>query len=99
MKNVFVVMMFVCCVSFVVVQPVLAANVDQASGSEIVSLVNVNDATLVDLTALPGVGKVTAERIVAFRTENGPFKTVDDLILVKGVGEKVLEEIRPLVKI
>ena len=99
MKNVFVVMMLVCCVSFVVVQPVLAANVDQASGSEIVSLVNVNDATLVDLTALPGVGKVTAERIVAFRTENGPFKTVDDLILVKGVGEKVLEEIRPLVKI
>lgn len=99
MKKFMTIIMFVCCAGFIVAQPVLAANAEKASGSEVVSQLNVNDASLVDLTALPGVGKVTAEKIVAFRTENGPFKSVDDLIQVKGVGKKVLEKIRPFVTI
>jgi len=99
MKKVVAIIMFVCCVGFVVVPPVLAANQAMEKASEVVNLLNVNDASPVDLTTLPGVGKVTAEKIVAFRTENGPFKSVDDLIMVKGVGKKVLEKIRPLVTI
>ena len=99
MKNVIAITMFVCCLGLVVAQPVLAANTELASGAEVISQLNVNDASLVDLTALPGIGKVTAEKIVSFRTENGPFKSVDDLILVKGVGKKVLEKIRPYVTI
>lgn len=99
MKKVVAIVMLVCCVGFVVVSPVLAANQTVGAGSEVIDLLNVNDATQVDLIALPGVGKVTAEKIIAFRNENGPFKSVDDLIMVKGVGKKVLEKIRPLVTI
>jgi competence protein ComEA len=41
--------------------------------------------------ALEGIGAVRAEAIVAYRTEHGPFRSVDELALVKGVGEKTLE--------
>ncbi len=58
------------------------------------TVVNVNTATVEQLQSLPGIGGVTAERIVAYRTQNGPFATVDDLVKVKGVGSKVLEKVR-----
>jgi len=57
-------------------------------------LIDINTATAAELTALPGVGKVTAERIVAHREENGPFKSVDALTQVKGVGAKTLDKFR-----
>lgn len=59
--------------------------------------VNLNTATAEQLGALPGVGEVTAKAILDFRQMNGPFKKVDDLLQVKGIGEKKLEAIRPLV--
>jgi len=99
MKKIIIAVLFVCCTALVVALPVLAADAGQAASSEVVSLMNVNDATPGDLTTLPGIGEVTAERIVAYRTEHGPFKSVDDLIQVKGIGQKVLEKIRPLVTI
>ena len=55
--------------------------------------INVNTATLAELEALPGVGPVIARRIV----EGRPYRSVDDLARVKGIGKKRLEEIRPLV--
>lgn len=58
---------------------------------------SINNASLKELQKLPGIGKVTAERIVAYRTENGPFANIDDLTKVKGVGKATLEKIRPLV--
>ncbi len=61
--------------------------------------VNVNQATAKQLEALPGVGKVTAEQIVAYRTQKGPFASVDDLGNVKGIGPKTLEKLRPLVAV
>ena len=53
--------------------------------------ININTATVEELTQLQKVGPTTAERIVAYRDANGPFKTVDDLKNVKGIGEKILE--------
>ena len=53
--------------------------------------VNINTASVEELTQLQKVGPKTAERIVAYRNDNGPFKTVDDLKNVKGVGDKILE--------
>ncbi|MBK9664640.1 MAG: helix-hairpin-helix domain-containing protein [Gammaproteobacteria bacterium] len=47
--------------------------------------------------ALQGVGLKKAEAIVAYRNEHGPFKSVDDLVNVKGIGEKSLEKLRPQV--
>lgn len=56
--------------------------------------VNLNTATPVQLESLPGVGPVLAERIVAWRTEHGGFTTVDDLLDVSGIGDKVLAGLR-----
>lgn len=54
-------------------------------------------ATADDLDALPGVGPVTAAAIIAWRDENGPFRSVDDLLEVRGIGEATLDELRDLV--
>jgi comEA protein len=50
--------------------------------------ININTASATDLQALPGVGAKTAQRIVEYRQKNGPFKKVEDLMNVRGVGEK-----------
>lgn len=63
------------------------------------AVVNINTATAAELDTLPGIGPVLAERIVAWRTENGPFLTVDDLGEVSGIGDKVLADVRPLVAV
>ena len=54
--------------------------------------VDINTATAKQLTAVPGIGEVLAERIVEYRSENGAFSSVYDLTAVKGIGEKNLEE-------
>ena len=56
--------------------------------------VDLNRATAQELETLPQVGPVIAERIIEFRTKQGPFKTVDDLLKVQGVGEKLLARLR-----
>jgi competence protein ComEA len=61
--------------------------------------IDLNRATAQDLTQLPGIGEAIAKRIVDFREEHGPFKRVEDLMKVKGVGEKSLEKIRPYVRV
>ncbi len=50
--------------------------------------ININTATAAELQALPGVGAKTAQRIVEYRQKNGPFKKIEDLMNVRGVGEK-----------
>jgi len=53
--------------------------------------VNVNTASATEIAeALVGIGQSKAEAIVAYRKEHGPFKTPDDLVLVKGIGEKTV---------
>ena len=49
---------------------------------------DLNKATVAELQTLPGVGSRTAERIVEFREKNGPFKRIEDLMNVSGIGEK-----------
>jgi len=63
------------------------------------SKVNINAASAAELEALPGVGEVIAQRIVDYRTANGPFGSVDDLLDVSGIGEVTLENIRDLVTV
>jgi len=61
--------------------------------------INVNTATAIELEELPGVGEVIAQAIVDYRTENGPFATVDQLLDVSGIGDATLENIRDLVTV
>lgn len=61
--------------------------------------VNVNTASVAQLETLPGVGKATAERIVEYRQKNGNFKKVEDLMNVRGVGEKSFLRLKPLVTV
>jgi len=61
------------------------------------ALVDLNHATLDELTKLPGVGKKMAEKMLDHRRMNGRFQSVDDLLKIKGVGAKRIEKLRPLV--
>ncbi len=59
--------------------------------------VNINTATLQELMTLPGIGQKTAEKIIRYREENGPFKSPDDLKKVKGIGEKTFRRLAELI--
>ena len=54
--------------------------------------VNINTATLEELITLDGIGQAVAERILAFREKNGPFEKPEDLMMVKGIGQKMFEK-------
>jgi len=56
--------------------------------------ININSATVEQLEMLPRIGTKTAQSIIEYRTQNGPFKRVEDLTNVKGIGEKTLEELK-----
>lgn len=57
--------------------------------------VNINTATVQQLTSLPGVGAKLAARIVEYRQKAGAFKTIQELMNVKGVGEKNFARLQP----
>jgi len=61
--------------------------------------VNINDATVEELTQLKRIGPKYAEKIVAFRETNGPFKSADELVNVPGIGSKTVEENRGLITV
>jgi len=62
-------------------------------------LVNINTATAEELETLPGVGEVTAQRIVAYREANGPFETIEEIQEVSGIGAKTFEGMREAITV
>ncbi|MGD9369687.1 MAG: helix-hairpin-helix domain-containing protein [Desulfobacteraceae bacterium] len=54
--------------------------------------VNINTATLEELMSLDGVGEKVAQKVLAFRKANGPFQKPEDLMMVKGIGQKMFEK-------
>lgn len=58
--------------------------------------VNLNTATAADLEALPGVGARVAQRIVDYRAKHGPFRRVEDVMNVQGIGEKSFLKLKPM---
>ena len=60
---------------------------------------DLNRATAQELTTLPGIGEVLAQRIVDYREAHGPFRSVEELIAVEGIGEGKLEKLRELVTV
>lgn len=76
------------------VEPPSSPDPGATAGGPIGSTVNINTADLVGLQQLPGVGPATADAIVQWRTDNGLFESVDDLVLVSGIGPAKLEALR-----
>lgn len=75
-----------------------AASVPGA-GSPPGALVNINTATQAELETLPGIGPVTAQAILQWRTDNGAFSAVDELMEVSGIGEATLADVAPFVTV
>ena len=73
-----------------------AAAVPKAASS---AVVNINTATAAELDSLPGIGAKTAARIVEYRQKNGPFKKVEELMNVRGVGEKNFLKLKPQITV
>jgi competence protein ComEA len=61
--------------------------------------INLNTASVAQLETLPGIGRSTAERILEYRQKNGSFKKIEDLMNVRGVGEKSFLKLKPLIPV
>lgn len=87
------------CALLIAGTPVYAAPLQaQAPAAEQATL-NLNSATADQLAALPGIGPKVAERILEYRTKNGGFKKIEELMNVKGIGEKSFLKLKPLVSV
>jgi len=75
--------------------PAKGATSSASSGTPI----NLNTATVAQLETLPGIGKSTAERILEYRQKNGSFKKIEDLMNVRGIGEKSFLKMKGLITV
>ena len=80
------------------VAPVVHAAAGDPKTPAVASPVNVNTATVDELTALPGIGEKRAQAILDLRKQKGGFKNVDELTEVKGIGPANLEKLRPYLR-
>jgi competence protein ComEA len=68
-----------------------------AASSQPSGVVNINTASSQELELLPRVGPALAGRIIEYREANGPFKTIDEILAVKGIGESSFQKLEPFI--
>ncbi len=77
---------------------ILCLSAPLALGEE-VPRIDLNKATLSQLNSLPGIGPVIAERILELRQKSGPFKRIEDLMNIRGIGEKKFLKLKDLITV
>ena len=75
------------------------ASARSSAKAAVVGTININTAAVADLEKLPGIGVKTAGRIIEYRQKNGPFKKVEELMNVRGVGEKNFLKLRTQISV
>ena len=75
------------------------ARADRSAPPKAAAPINLNTATATELATLPGIGAKTAERIVEYRQKSGGFKKVEELMNVRGVGEKSFLKLKTLITV
>ena len=73
-----------------------APSTSSESGAE---LININSASAEELDSLPGIGPTIAQRIIDYRTENGPFLTIEDIMNVSGIGPSTFDQIKDMITV
>ena len=80
-------------------QPASAQASSRGAAKAAVGTVNLNTASAAEVEGLPGIGAKTAARIIEYRQKNGPFKKVEELMNVRGIGEKNFLKLKPQITI
>ena len=88
-----------CAVLIGTASTVFAQQADKPAAAAAKAAVNLNTATLDQLEGLPGVGRATAQRILEYRQKSGGFKKIEELMNVKGIGEKSFLKLKSLITV
>ncbi len=93
-------LLIVLCTSTLFSRGLMAGSIEKSTATKAApAKVNLNKADKAALESLPGIGPATADRILKYRADHGPFRSVDELLLVRGIGAKRLAKLRPLISV
>jgi competence protein ComEA len=99
MYRIMTAVLLICCFNAVSLGHELTLSDSSLPPEKVAELLDLNEATAEQLDELPEIGPALAERIVAYRDQQGPFIRIEQLDEVKGVGPRILEKLRPLVTV